>query len=188
MLRTILLTSLIALPAAAQSTMDHGTMIAGMGMTPVVEPGQGAFAAIEEIVLTLAADPNTDWSTVDIAGLREHLRDMDLVFIHAEVEVEGVENGQRYIISGEGRVLQAIRNMAIAHAGVMDGVDGWHYSTETPAGLSASAIPNSVAMIITVPPQDLPKLKALGFFGVMADGMHHQDHHWMMATGADPHQ
>lgn len=24
-------------------------------------------------------------------------------------------------------------------------------------------------------------------FGIMAMGMHHQDHHWMTATGSNPH-
>ncbi len=43
-------------------------------------------------------------------------------------------------------------------------------------------------MDVRVPEQDLPKWKGLGFFGVMAGGMHHQPHHWMMATGGNPHQ
>jgi hypothetical protein len=32
------------------------------------------------------------------------------------------------------------------------------------------------------------KLRALGFIGVMTRGMHHQQHHWMLATGMGPHQ
>jgi len=39
-----------------------------------------------------------------------------------------------------------------------------------------------------VPDQDLTKLTALGFFGMMTSGMHHQAHHWAMAIGTDPHQ
>jgi hypothetical protein len=31
-------------------------------------------------------------------------------------------------------------------------------------------------------------IRGLGFFGVMALGMHHQAHHMALASGADPHQ
>ena len=42
-------------------------------------PGQDAFGTIQEIVQILEADPNTDWSKVNIAALREHLIDMNEV-------------------------------------------------------------------------------------------------------------
>ena len=69
---------------------------AGTGMqaaeTPK-EPGQGAFAAIQEIVSLLVANPETDWSKVDIPALRAHLVDMNNVTLHARVEAapEAVE-------------------------------------------------------------------------------------------------
>ncbi|MCC2098329.1 MAG: hypothetical protein KDJ29_15640, partial [Hyphomicrobiales bacterium] len=44
--------------------------------TPV-QPGQSAFAAIQEIVEILEADRSTDWSKVNIPALRQHLIDMD---------------------------------------------------------------------------------------------------------------
>ena len=60
--------------------IDHGEPRHGAGAasadrsaTPLAEPGPGAFAALSEAVATLAADPDTDWSRVDVAGLREHL-------------------------------------------------------------------------------------------------------------------
>jgi len=31
------------------------------------------------------------------------------------------------------------------------------------------------------------KLSALGFIGVMTLGMHHQQHHWMLAKGMQAH-
>ncbi|WP_280955336.1 hypothetical protein [Cohaesibacter haloalkalitolerans] len=34
---------------------------------------------------------------------------------------------------------------------------------------------------------ELEKIKALGFYGVMTIGAHHQMHHLMMATGINPH-
>jgi hypothetical protein len=34
----------------------------------------------------------------------------------------------------------------------------------------------------------LPRLKALGFIGLMTLGMHHQEHHLMIASGRGPHE
>ncbi|MEE9455358.1 MAG: hypothetical protein V3V13_13390 [Paracoccaceae bacterium] len=180
--RILLITTLLATPVFAQdhtAMMDHSAHSAGMSENEITQPGQSAFAAIEEIILALDMDPNTDWSKVDISGLREHLRDMNLVFIAAEVSSEPVANGLRFTITGEGRVRKAIRNLSIAHAGVMEGVDDWHYVAETH--------PEGAVMTITVPSSDMPRLNGLGFFGVMAMGMHHQKHHWAMATGGNPH-
>ncbi len=64
----------MAKPAKTMKTMK--TMKNIQETTPK-EPGQGAFATIAEIVALLTSDPKTDWSKVDIAGLREHLIDMD---------------------------------------------------------------------------------------------------------------
>ena len=182
MLRPLILASLLATSAFSQehtAGMDHNAHSAGMTAIEITEPGQSAFAAIEQIALALEMDPRTDWSKVDIAGLREHLRDMDMVFTDAEATGEAVVSGMRFTVTGDGRVREAIRNMAIAHAGVMDGVDGWGYA--------AAEHPNGATMTITVPPFDIPRLRALGFFGVMATGMHHQDHHFAVATGGGLH-
>jgi len=194
MLKTIIAVSFMATPSLAQMahtdgmTHEGGSMaMAGMaagvaqgvGGSPVSEPGQSAFAAIAEIVAVLKADPNTDWSKVDIPALREHLRDMDIVTIDSKTETLEVEGGLRFVVTGEGDVADAIRRMASAHAGMMDGVDGWVYATEV--------VPNGAAMTLIVPKGDFAKLNALGFYGIMASGMHHQPHHWAMATGGNPH-
>ena len=185
---------LLGLPSAlfAQETdhnMDHNshdmargeTMATGMMMAthPATEQGQSAFAAIEEIVLALNADPNTDWSKVDISGLREHLVDMELVFTDAAVQTSEIENGFMFTVTGTGKTTGAIRRMAFAHSSVMNGVGDWTYnSVEHDAG---------VVLTVTTAADDMDKLRAIGFFGIMAMGMHHQDHHWMMATGESPH-
>jgi hypothetical protein len=147
---------------------------------PATEPGQGAFAVIAEIVGALASNPDTDWSKVNIRRLREHLRDMDVVMVDANARSEDIPKGLRFIVTGDARVAPSIRRMALAHARIMNGVDGWSYA--------AKETPNGAVMEVRVPARDLPKLKGLGFFGVMAGGMHHQPHHWMMATGENPHQ
>ncbi len=196
MLRMLMITTFLATPLAAQQAMDHSTMthdtqtipsnaaptgsIAGMDMNIMTEPGQGAFATIEEIVAALVADPTTDWSVVNIDGLREHLLDMDLVFTKAAVTVSKAENGLTFALTGAGRTALAIQNMVPTHADVMQGVDGWGYST--------TLLENGASLTITVPDGDLAKLAGLGIFGVMAQGGHHQAHHWMMASGSNPHQ
>jgi hypothetical protein len=180
-------------PAVAQSssaTMDHSAMAQGMmdtsammamdaSATPVFEPGQGAFAAIAEIVAQLESDPESDWAAVDIARLREHLRDMDLVTVDAVAVAEDVDGGMMFTVTGDASVAPSIRRMTLAHATVMNGVNGWDYS--------ARELDRGAVVTVIVPQADRPRLRALGYFGMMASGVHHQDHHWMMATGQNPH-
>jgi hypothetical protein len=55
--------------------------------------GQDAFGAIQEIVQILDADPNTDWSKVDLEALRQHLIDMNEVTLRADAapkQIDGV--------------------------------------------------------------------------------------------------
>jgi len=183
----LLVAALALLPVAvfAQSTdgamTGSGSMGTASGMmmpsgsTPATEPGQGAFAAIGEIVAALQADPNTDWSTVSIDTLREHLRDMNLVTIDAKVVTETIDNGARFIITGAPEVFPSIQRMVFGHAAFMQGVNGWQYN--------ATERNDGAVLSVVVPKADLEQLKGLGFFGMLASGMHHQPHHWSMATG-----
>ncbi len=144
------------------------------------EGGQGAFAAIQEIVAMLAADPQTDWAKVDIEALREHLVDMDNVTLHANVISEKVDGGVRFLATGEGPVVGSIRRMVFAHAETMNGVGGWTYD--------AAEIAEGAALTVKVAAaHDIAQVGALGFIGVLAKGSHHQEHHLMIATGRDPH-
>jgi len=65
-------------------------------------------------------------------------------------------------------------------AAVMGGTNGWEYT--------ARKIDGGAMITVIVPPQDKAKIKALGFFGMKASGSHHQAHHWMMASGHNPHR
>ncbi len=190
MIRYVLAAMVLLIPPVAQAQQDHrtgerhsahsGAMEDHMSAA-VSEPGQGAFAAIQEIVGILVADPDTDWSTVDIDALRQHLVDMSNVTLFAEVDALPVESGVRYEVTGHGEIRASIRRMVAAHARTMNGRDGWTYRAEDR--------PEGAAMIVTVAnPADIPKLRGLGFFGVMALGMHHQAHHLMIATGRAPHR
>jgi len=168
---------LLAAPVLAQTASEHH-MHEMPGALPK-EGGEAAFAAIQEIVQLLEADPKTDWSKVDIEALRQHLIDMNNVTLGAQAKSEPAEGGLRFLVSGAGPVKESIRRMVTAHAATMDGVGGWHYvAAETEEGAS---------LTVSVPPRDLAKLRGLGFIGVMAHGMHHQAHHLMIARGEHPH-
>ena len=142
-------------------------------------PGQDAFGTIQEIVQILEADPNTDWSKVNIAALREHLIDMNEVTLHALAEEKAVENGVAITVTGEGRTAEAIKRMVPAHSHELSAM-GWNATTEH--------LPNGVKLVvISDDPAQVTKLKALGFMGIMAQGLHHQMHHLMMAKGEFTH-
>ncbi len=177
--------SRLAPKAPVNSMTMHGPM-ARAPMTPAsprlgmpTEAGQSAFAAIEEIVAILEADPDTDWSKVDIDALRQHLVDMNAVTLEARVASAAVDGGMRFDVTGDGPVQESIRRMVVAHAATMNGVDGWTFE--------AAPIAGGAALTVHAPPKDAAKLKGLGFFGVLTLGMHHQMHHLMIAGGLSPH-
>ena len=156
-----------------------------MGMAPQsglpTEAGQSAFAAIQEIVAKLEADPATDWSKVDIEALRQHLIDMSNVTLAAKVQVEESNQSITFIVAGEGAVRDSIRRMVKAHAETMNGTDHWSFAE--------SEVDNGASLTVTPPKAiSMQEVRALGFIGIMASGMHHQMHHWMIATGSNPHQ
>lgn len=179
--------AILAPAAASGQTMDHNSMMHGTqatmqmpGMLPQ-ETGQSAFAAIQEIVAMLNADPTTDWSRVNIEALRQHLIDMNNVTLGASVGAQESGGSIRFSVSGDGPVRDSIRRMVMAHAATMNGVDGWKFAAE----------PSETGAILTVTPPDpalMAKLRALGFIGILTLGMHHQQHHWMLAKGLSPHQ
>ncbi len=169
---------------AHEKGMTHNEGMAQQQISPKkmpTEAGQAAFATIAEIVAILNADPNTDWSKVNINGLREHLVDMDEVTMRAKVSQQISDYSVGFTITGNGRTLQAIQSMVIAHSFELNKIDGWK--------VSASKIPDGAVMTISSDSKaQLIKIKALGFFGVMSMGAHHQPHHFGMATGAVVHQ
>lgn len=145
-------------------------------MAMPTEGGQAAFTAIAEIVALLNADPNTDWSQVDIDRLRHHLVDMNELTLNA-VAVRRLDgNAVVFEISGHGRTLQAIKAMVPTHALELAKIAGWDVSTEVKS--------QSVILKLVANADELKKIQALGFFGLMAMQAHHQAHHWGMATGS----
>jgi len=140
------------------------------------ETGQSAFAALAEIVVLLQADPETDWGAVNIDKLRDHLVDMDLLTRKAEVTRILRPDGARFEVRGSPRVLSAINTMVPAHAPFLAGETGWSVVSEE--------MEDGVALIVG---GDGEQIQGLGFFGLMTIGVHHQEHHLMIAKGRKPH-
>ena len=168
----LVIAMMIAAPAAAQHSHSAHANKTG---TPQ-ETGQSAFAAVAEIVEILRSDPETDWSRVDIDGLRRHLVDMDLLTTQAVVLRKVSTGGTRFEVRGGQRTLQAIRAMVPAHAPFLAAETGWNVTTEN--------LVDGIALIVE---GDQSQIEALGFFGLMAIGAHHQRHHLMMAKGLSTH-
>lgn len=167
------------LTAGVAPAQDHGATMAGSAVPS--ETGQATFAAIQEIVALLDANPATEWASVDIESLRQHLIDMDNVTLRAVVEATEMQGSVRFSVSGDGPISESVRRMVMAHAATMNGAGGWKFTAES----------SDNGAILTVSPPDqasMVKLRALGFIGVMTRGMHHQQHHWMLATGMGPHK
>ncbi|MDW4497139.1 hypothetical protein R5H30_04030 [Sulfitobacter sp. D35] len=178
------LISLMPAPSAAQHATHEG--LAGH---PVAEretsnipsePGDGTFAAIIEIVAILSDDPATDWSRVDIDGLRTHLVDMNKLVIGADVRSELLPNGIRMRIGTKGRAGAAASRMVPAHGPFMAAETGWSSDVSRAA--------DDIVWIVTAPDAEaVARIQALGFFGLMATGDHHRMHHIAMARGDRTH-
>jgi hypothetical protein len=173
---TLLLAGLFSLTASV--AFSQGAMNMGSATPRQLprEAGQSAFAAIHEIVGMLEADPKTDWSKVNIDALRQHLIDMDNVTLHAKISYEPITNGEHIHVSGEGDVRDSIQRMVMMHVAMAGDTPDWH--------MQAMNAPDGVHLNVTAKtPIGLQKMKALGLIGMMAEGVHHERHHMMLATG-----
>jgi len=154
----------------------HGAAMAGA--TPAL-PGQDAFGAIQEMVAVLDADPETDWSKVDLEGLRQHLIDMNEVTLRADAKARPIDDGIEIAVTGSGRTLAAIERMIPAHAQAINGSNGWSARTEP--------MPNGVLLVVTAKdPKEVQHIRGLGFIGILVSGSHHQAHHLAIAEGEFP--
>ena len=181
--------SLVAAPAFAQEHQHTPGMAhtPGMDMSAAKsgalprEGGQAEFAAVGEIANLLQADPKTDWSRVDLGALHAHLIDMDNVMMRARVVTTPVPGGARFEIAGDDEaVRRSIQHMVASHTAMTDGDSGRH---EVSASTTEGA-----TMTVTGPGETAAaEIRALGFFGLLTGGTHHQLHHLMMAKGEMRH-
>ena len=168
------------LPADHQKMMQKTMQMQGHGgmgnMAAPALPGQDAFGAVQEIVGILEADPNTDWSKVNLEALRQHLIDMNEVTLKADAVAKSVEGGVEIAITGSGRTLVAIQRMVPAWAATMNGYKGW----TTKVALRPDG---ETLTVTTADDKEVAHVRGLGFIGLMASGAHHQPHHLAMAKG-----
>jgi hypothetical protein len=175
--------------AAAQTThsghdkgMNHMMHVEGQSQpgTTLTEPGQGAFAALSEVVRVLEADPDTDWTQVDLSGLRAHLVDMDRLVSDTIVEERALPDGLSAKATGDAVTIATLRRMVPAHAAQLAQDNHW--------SVTATEMENGVELRVTSDdPTVVARIKGLGFFGLMASQDHHREHHLMMARGEDAH-
>ncbi|AVX03901.1 hypothetical protein MXMO3_01371 [Maritalea myrionectae] len=162
--------------------VDHSTHGQSSAMNEAIlrEPGQGAFAALSEVVRVLEADPETDWSKVDLTGLRMHLVDMDRLISDGVVEETNLPNGISAFVTGDAETIATLRRMVPAHAVQLASDDRWT--------VAASETEDGVELRVTSDnPSVIARIKGLGFFGLMASQDHHREHHLMMARGEEAH-
>ena len=174
-LTTLLLLGGLSIAAAPAALAHEPHDNQETGSLPT-QGGQSAFAAIQEIVAMLNANPNTDWSKVDIDALRTHLIDMDNVALRARIAYRSVANGELIDVTGDGAVRDSIQRMVSMHVTMAGDTADWRMEwTRTTDGARVTVAAKSA--------RGLAKMKALGLVGMMADGMHHARHHMMLATG-----
>ncbi len=178
--------ALVGAGAIAIAQTDHSRHGDGMrhtdniAATVLVEPGQGAFAALAEAVRVLEADPNTDWSRVDVAGLRAHLVDMDRLVTSAVVTQDVLPNGIVAMATGDAATVATMQRMVPAHAAQLARDDRWQVvAYNTGEGVTLKVTSDD--------PTVVQRIRGLGFFGLMASQDHHREHHLMMGLGKDAH-
>ena len=156
----------------------HGQDAPPAGARPRL-PGQDAYAAIAEIVALLEADSATDWSRVDLEGLRQHLIDMNDVTLRASVAQRAVPGGLEMSATGDGRTTAAIRRMVHAHAAELAASPLYF------AGAEDIAHGTRLTVTARVSSNDrlVARIRGLGFIGLMTSESHHDAHHIMMARG-----
>ena len=128
---SLILPLLVALLSAELATaqMTHGQADHAGGASPKL-PGDDTFGALAEIVEILRSDPGTDWSSVSITALRDHLLEMDAVASGPVPETTAIERGLAMTITLGSPAGDAAARMVPAHAPVLADETGWRSEVE----------------------------------------------------------
>lgn len=152
--------------------------------TPLQQAGNSGFAAIQEAVNALRADPNTDWQKVDLEALRQHLIDMQNFTYHVSVvSQKPVANGVQFTVKANNAgAAKSLKRLFSAHPAVLKQESGWDMKVKHLRNGSYRATVTSESK------KDVAQIRGLGYIGLIAFGAHHPAHHWLIATGQNPHQ
>lgn len=170
-----------AAPTHGAHDLSGGTPSGAQG-SPLREPGNAAFATIQEAVRALEADPSTDWSKVDLEALRQHLIDMQHFTLDAVVvSREEIDGGLRVTVTGDSpEATASIQRAVRAHAPALAMETGWSATGSVDGD-------RAILQVTTSDPADVARIRGLGYIGLMASGAHHQLHHWAIVHGQNPH-
>ena len=170
--RRIVLFMILVIPGTAYAQHDmHGSQ------TPLTKSGNEIFGTIQEVIQKLEANPNTDWSNVDLEALRQHLLDMKAFTEEVTVlEKTPITKGVKVTIHPNSeRAKEALPKLFGMHPRMLKQEKGWDMSAQQDGE-------NWVITCTTEKEADVNKIRALGYIGLLAEGSHHQLHHWMVAT------
>jgi len=184
----LVLAGLVPVTAFAQDVpMPHAhaahTMASDAAPTPLAAPGNDAFGAIQEAVRALEADPRSDWSRTDFEALRRHLVDMRNMTLEVSVHAQRpVPGGVEIRVSGNTPAADAsLARVFAAHPAQLAMETGWR--------MTVRRRNTAYVVVVTTPrPDEVAKVRGLGYIGLLAIGSHHQVHHWAMVRGIDPHR
>ena len=166
----------------AQQSMHHQHHMMQNNSSSLTESGNDIFSTIQEVIDKLENNPDTDWSKVNIEALRQHLLDMNDMAMNVEViNQKSLENGLEVTI-------QSLTPRAEKTLAKVFRVHPIHLKRET--SWTMQVVQNKNQFIITTTTEDrnqVKKIIALNYIGLMAYGNHHQPHHWGISTGQSPH-
>ena len=188
----LLASALLASPALAEESktsgsphyMNRHTVHQEQAVSgDLTESGTDIFATIQEVIRKLDADPNTNWSKVNLEALRQHLRDMFEYSYNVDViDQQPIAQGVKISVKPvTARAEQALDRVLAAHPMMLKMETGWTMQALKQNG-------QYELTVTTSKPSEVDKIRGLGYIGLLAYGSHHQAHHWAMATGRDPHR
>lgn len=162
-----------------RSVLNHSFPVQSNILT---EAGNDAFGTIQEVIKKLDNNLNTDWNKIDLEALRKHLQDMNDMTLNIEVISQTpIANGLESIVQPTTkRASFALERVFAAHPVQLKIDTGWD--------MKVIKNNNQYTLVTTSEnPEDIPKIRGLGYIGLMAYGNHHQPHHWAITTGDNPH-
>ncbi len=147
------------------------------------EAGVDIFATVQEVIRQLSANPDTDWTQVNLEDLRQHLRDMHEFSYNVDVvSQQAIDKGVKVRVKPvTKRAEEALKRVLNAHPKMLKMEMNWDMQWRRRKD-------NSYEITVTTKQADeVAKIRGLGYIGLLAIGNHHQIHHWLMATGRNPH-
>lgn len=150
--------------------------------SPLMEPGNDAFGTIQEAIRALEADPNTDWSKVNLEALRTHLVDMNNMTLNVTVLAQKpIADGVEITVApNSAQVAASLDRVFAAHPAQLEAETGWKMTVQKENA-------NYKITVTTPNAAEVAKIRGLGYIGILATGAHHQAHHWALARGLNPH-